>query len=69
MSDMNDQPDQQPRGAPRRRQRRRTAAAAQDAAAPGTGQAGGAHGYVPRPAPGYDDVNARYRGRAAPSSG
>lgn len=57
MSDMHDQPAQQPRGAPAAPGTAAgTAAAGAEAAAPGTGQAGGAHRYVPRPAPGYDDV-------------
>lgn len=58
MSDMHDQPAQQPRGAPAAAGTAAgtAAAGAEAAAAPGTGQAGGAHRYVPRPAPGYDDV-------------
>jgi len=57
MSDMHDQPAQQPRGTPAAAGTAAgTAAGAETAAAPGTGQAGGAHRYVPRPAPGYDDV-------------
>jgi hypothetical protein len=71
MSDTNDQQAQQPRGgAPAGG----SAAAAPNAAAPTTGPAnagpqeapgtpGPARGYVPRPAPGYDDV---YAGRREP---
>ncbi len=60
MTDMNDQPAQQPRSGATAGQ---TTAAAQDAAArPGTAAtADTARGYVPRPAPGYDDVSANYR--------
>jgi hypothetical protein len=60
MSDMNDQPAQQPRSGTAAG---RTTAAAQDAGArPDTAAAAdAARGYVPRPAPGYDDVNATYR--------
>jgi hypothetical protein len=60
MSDMNDQPAQQPRSGTAAG---RTTAAAQDAGArPDTTAAADAtRGYVPRPAPGYDDVNATYR--------
>ena len=60
MTDMNDQPDQQPRSGATAG---RTTAAAQDAAArPDTAAtADTARGYVPRPAPGYDDVSATYR--------
>jgi hypothetical protein len=65
MSDMNDQPAQQPRSGTAAG---RTTAAAQDAsrsdtgARPDTAATGDtARGYVPRPAPGYDDVNATYR--------
>ena len=60
MSDMNDQPAQQPRSGAAAG---RTTAAAQDAGArPDTAAAADAtRGYVPRPAPGYDDVNATYR--------
>ncbi len=49
MSDMNDQPAQQPRGGAAPGERRRRAAAARRTAP---------RGYVPRPAPGYDDVSA-----------
>lgn len=60
MTDMNDQPAQQPRSGATAG---RTTAAAQDAAArPDTAAtADTARGYVPRPAPGYDDVSATYR--------
>jgi hypothetical protein len=60
MTDMNDQPAQQPRSGATAGQ---TTAAAQDAAArPDTAAtADTARGYVPRPAPGYDDVSASYR--------
>ncbi|MCW2892618.1 MAG: hypothetical protein JWO75_2107 [Actinomycetia bacterium] len=64
MSDMNDQSAQQPRSGAAAG---RTTAAAQDAPAPAsTGRPGNgatgdtARGYVPRPAPGYDDVQAGY---------
>jgi hypothetical protein len=59
MSDMNDQPAQQPRSGATAG---RTTAAAPDAAArPDTTATGDtARGYVPRPAPGYDDVQAGY---------
>jgi hypothetical protein len=64
MTDMNEQPDQQPRSGATAG---RTTAAAQDATGPATtGQPGTtatqdtARGYVPRPAPGYDDVQATY---------
>jgi len=62
MSDMNDQQAQQPRGA---------APGGTAATAPGAGArqetaatTDAARGYVPRPAPGYDDVRA---GRPEPS--
>ena len=60
MTDMNDQPAQEPRSGATAG---RTTAAAQDAAArPDTAAtADTARGYVPRPAPGYDDVSATYR--------
>jgi hypothetical protein len=60
MSDMNDQPAQQPRSGTAAG---RTTAAAQDAGArpDTTASADATRGYVPRPAPGYDDVNATYR--------
>jgi hypothetical protein len=60
MSDMNDQPAQQPRSGTGAGQ---TTAAAQDAGARSdtAAAADAARGYVPRPAPGYDDVNATYR--------
>jgi hypothetical protein len=64
MSDMNDQPAQEPRSGATTG---RTTAAAQDAsrsdtARSDTGATGDtARGYVPRPAPGYDDVNDTYR--------
>jgi hypothetical protein len=65
MTDMNDQPTQQPRSGATAG---RTTAAAQDASRsdtgtrPDTGATGDtARGYVPRPAPGYDDVNEPYR--------
>jgi hypothetical protein len=60
MTDMNDQPTQQPRSGAAAG---RTTAAAQDAAArtDTTATADTARGYVPRPAPGYDDVSATYR--------
>jgi hypothetical protein len=63
MSDMNDQPAQQPRSGAAAG---RTTAAAQDASRPDTGRSDTgatgdtARGYVPRPAPGYDDVDATY---------
>jgi hypothetical protein len=68
MSDMNDQSAQQPRSGAAAG---RTTAAAQDAPAPAStgrpdtrpdnGATGDtARGYVPRPAPGYDDVQAGY---------
>jgi len=66
MSDMHDQPAKQPRtGPPAGGTAAATpTAAAQATATPGTGDAGAtrdaARGYVPRPAPGYDDVNATY---------
>lgn len=47
MTDIPDQPVQQPRGG---------AAAAGTTSAPGAGTPGAQRGYVPRPAPGYDDV-------------
>ena len=60
MTDMNDQPAQEPRSGATAG---RTTAAAQDAAArtDTTATADTARGYVPRPAPGYDDVSATYR--------
>ena len=59
MSDMNEQPAQQPRSGATAG---RTTAAAQDASRSDTGATGDTtRGYVPRPAPGYDDVNATYR--------
>jgi hypothetical protein len=60
MTDMNDQPAQQPRSGATAG---RTTAAAQDAAArtDTAATADTARGYVPRPAPGYDDVSATYR--------
>ena len=59
MSDMNDQPAQEPRSGATAG---RTTAAAQDASRSDTGATGDTtRGYVPRPAPGYDDVNATYR--------
>lgn len=60
MTDMNDQPAQQPRSGATAG---RTTAAAQDAAArqDTAATADSARGYVPRPAPGYDDVSATYR--------
>ena len=61
MSDMNDQSAQQPRSGATAG---RATAAAQDASRSDTGTGGTgdtARGYVPRPAPGYDDVNAPYR--------
>jgi hypothetical protein len=66
MSEMNDQPAQQPRGG---------AAAGGTTAAPsvtgqaGAGQAGANRGYVPRPAPGYDDVSAMDRGPSGAALG
>jgi hypothetical protein len=58
MTDMNDQPAQQPRsGAAAGR-----TTSAQETARPDTGATTDtARGYVPRPAPGYDDVSAGYR--------
>jgi hypothetical protein len=50
MSDMQDQPAQQPRGG--------AATGGTTAAAPSAGPAEGTRRYVPRPAPGYDDVSA-----------
>jgi hypothetical protein len=60
MTDMNDQPAQEPRSGATAG---RTTAAAQDAAArtDTAATADTARGYVPRPAPGYDDVSATYR--------
>lgn len=60
MSDMNDQPAQQPRSGTAAG---RTTAAAQDTGArsDNAAAADATRGYVPRPAPGYDDVNATYR--------
>jgi hypothetical protein len=61
MSDMNDQSAQPPRSGATAG---RATAAAQDASRSdtGTGATGDtARGYVPRPAPGYDDVNEPYR--------
>ena len=60
MTDMNDQPAQEPRSGATAG---RTTAAAQDAAArtDTAATADTARGYVPRPAPGYDDVGATYR--------
>ncbi|MGH3210019.1 MAG: DUF7144 family membrane protein [Trebonia sp.] len=59
MSDMNDRPAQEPRSGATAGQ---TTAAAQDASRSDTGAtADTARGYVPRPAPGYDDVNDTYR--------
>ena len=60
MTDMNDQSAQEPRSGATAG---RTTAAAQDAAArtDTAATADTARGYVPRPAPGYDDVNATYR--------
>jgi hypothetical protein len=59
MTDMNDQPAQQPRGGAAAG---RTTAAAQETTRTDTGAtADTARGYVPRPAPGYDDVSANYR--------
>ena len=56
MSDMNDQPGQQPRVDGR----------GTTAAAPGEGT----RGYVPRPTPGHDDVSAANEGpEGAPRSG
>ena len=59
MTDMNE-PAQQPRSGATAG---RTTAAAQDAAArqDTAATADSARGYVPRPAPGYDDVSATYR--------
>jgi hypothetical protein len=64
MTDMNDQPGQQPRSG---ETTGRTTAAAQDTSRSDTGArtdtaatADTARGYVPRPAPGYDDVSATY---------
>jgi hypothetical protein len=54
MSDMNDQQPQQPRGGATASG---TAAPPPNAAAPDPARGG----YVPRPAPGYDDVQATYR--------
>lgn len=59
MTDMNDQPAQQPRSGAAAG---RTTAAAQETTRPDTGATTDtARGYVPRPAPGYDDVSAGYR--------
>jgi hypothetical protein len=59
MTDMNDQPGQQPRSGATAG---RTTAGGQDAAGrpdtAATAETG--RGYVPRPAPGYDDVQASY---------
>ena len=68
MTDMNDQPAQQPRSGATAG---RTTAAAQDAAArPDTAAtADTARGYVPRPAPGTTMSVPRTVSRAAPPSG
>lgn len=60
MTDMPDQPVQQPRGG---------AAAAGTTSAPGSAAPGARHRYVPRPAPGYDDVTAADRPPSGPVFG
>lgn len=57
MSDMNDQQAQQPRGSTQARETAPPGAAPQNTAA----TADSPRGYVPRPAPGYDDVRAADR--------
>jgi hypothetical protein len=67
MSDMQDQPAQQPRrGAAAGGT---TAAAPSGATAAGARQADAARGYVPRPAPGYDDVGTEGRGPSGAALG
>jgi hypothetical protein len=67
MSDMQDQPAQQPRrGAAAGGT---TAAAPSGATAAGGRQADAARGYVPRPAPGYDDVGTADRGPSGAALG
>jgi hypothetical protein len=59
MSDMHEQPGQQPHGtAPAAGATAAPADAAAAAARPTTAQADAARGYVPRPTPGYDDLAA-----------
>jgi len=66
MSDMNDQPGQQPRGATTAAG---TAAGPANPASSTAAPADAARGYVPRPAPGYDDVSAADRGPSGAALG
>jgi hypothetical protein len=61
MSDMNDQLPQPPRGG--------AAAGGTTASAPSAGPAESTRRYVPRPAPGYDDVSARDDGPSGAALG
>jgi hypothetical protein len=61
MSDMNDQPAQQPRGG--------AAAGGTTADAPSAGPTEGTRRYVPRPSPGYDDVSATDEGPSGAALG